>query len=48
MEKHTGKDIRRNSPKNEQSDGQPKPMSGSHKVKNRQHTRQKHHSGHDM
>ncbi|WP_369010787.1 small acid-soluble spore protein P, partial [Escherichia coli] len=23
-------------------------LSGSHKVKNRQHTRQKHNSGHDM
>ncbi|PQD94476.1 small acid-soluble spore protein P [Pradoshia eiseniae] len=28
--------------------GQPKPMSGSHKVKNQNHSRQKNHSHHDM
>lgn len=28
--------------------GQPAPLSGSHKVKNRQHTRQKNHAHHDM
>lgn len=28
--------------------GQQAPLSGSHKVKNRKHSRQKKHSGHDM
>ncbi|WP_025117996.1 small acid-soluble spore protein P [Bacillus sp. H1m] len=28
--------------------GQPEPLSGSHKVKNRNHSRQKKHSHHDM
>ncbi|MCY7686217.1 small acid-soluble spore protein P [Bacillus altitudinis] len=45
--KNTGKDIRQNSPKEHQG-GQPKPLSGSKKVKNRNHTRQKHNSHHDM
>lgn len=45
--KNTGKDIRQNSPKENQS-GQPEPLSGSKKVKNRNHTRQKHNSHHDM
>lgn len=45
--KNTGKDIRQNSPKEHQS-GQPEPLSGSKKVKNRNHTRQKHNSHHDM
>ncbi|MGE1143856.1 small acid-soluble spore protein P [Bacillus pumilus] len=45
--KNTGKDIRQNSPKDHQS-GQPEPLSGSKKVKNRNHTRQKHNSHHDM
>ncbi|GLI84719.1 small, acid-soluble spore protein P [Rossellomorea marisflavi] len=45
MEKHTPKDIRKNAP--DQS-GQPKPLSGSHKVKNRNHSRQKHNQHHDM
>ncbi|WP_379967573.1 small acid-soluble spore protein P [Ectobacillus sp. sgz5001026] len=31
-----------------QSSGQPKPMSGSHKVKNRNHSRQKNNAHHDM
>ncbi|MCU5320657.1 small acid-soluble spore protein P, partial [Bacillus cereus] len=26
----------------------PEPLSGSHKVKNRNHSRQKHHAHHDM
>ncbi|QQZ11264.1 small acid-soluble spore protein P [Heyndrickxia vini] len=30
------------------SSGQPEPLSGSKKVKNRNHTRQKHNQGHDM
>ncbi|WP_419883984.1 small acid-soluble spore protein P [Peribacillus sp. B-H-3] len=47
MNKNDGKDIRRNAPKGEKS-GQPAPLSGSHKVKNRNHSRQKHNSGHDM
>lgn len=29
-------------------DGQPKPLSGSHKVKNKKHSRQKHNKSHDM
>ncbi|MGD6816045.1 small acid-soluble spore protein P [Metabacillus sp. 84] len=45
--KNTGKDIRKNAPKGDQP-GQPEPLSGSKKVKNRNHTRQKHNSGHDM
>lgn len=47
MNKNDGKDMRKNAPKGEQS-GQPEPMSGSKKVKNRNHTRQKHNSHHDM
>ncbi|WP_081415033.1 small acid-soluble spore protein P [Ectobacillus panaciterrae] len=47
MEKNTGKSIRRNSPKDENG-GQPEPLSGSHKVKNRKHTRQKHNAHHDQ
>ncbi|WP_100331138.1 small acid-soluble spore protein P [Bacillus xiapuensis] len=31
-----------------ESSGQPKPLSGSHKVKNKNHSRQKKNSGHDM
>jgi small acid-soluble spore protein P (minor) len=49
MERNNGKSIRRNSPKDAQGgSGQPEPMSGSHKVKNRQHTRQKHNAHHDQ
>ncbi|WLR52561.1 small acid-soluble spore protein P [Bacillus tianshenii] len=47
MERNTGKDIRKNAPKGE-NPGQPEPLSGSKKVKNRNHTRQKKHSGHDL
>ncbi|MBA4538571.1 small acid-soluble spore protein P [Bacillus aquiflavi] len=47
MNKNDGKDMRKNAPKGEQS-GQPEPLSGSHKVKNRNHTRQKNNAGHDM
>ncbi|RDI45831.1 small acid-soluble spore protein P [Falsibacillus pallidus] len=47
MDKNNSKDMHRNAPKGNQS-GQPQPLSGSHKVKNRQHSRQKHNSGHDM
>lgn len=46
-EKNTFKDIRKNAPKGNQ-EGQPEPLSGSKKVKNRNHTRQKHGHGHDM
>ncbi|KMY54158.1 MULTISPECIES: small acid-soluble spore protein P [Bacillaceae] len=31
-----------------QQSGQPKPLSGSHKVKNKNHSRQNQNSGHDM
>lgn len=44
-EKNTSKEQRRNAGENP---GQPQPLSGSKKVKNRNHTRQKHNSGHDM
>jgi len=47
MNKNDSKDMHKNAPKGHQT-GQPEPLSGSHKVKNRQHTRQKHNSGHDM
>ncbi|MBM7691393.1 small acid-soluble spore protein P (minor) [Peribacillus deserti] len=43
----TKKNARRNAPDNINST-QPEPMSGSHKVKNRNHSRQKHHAHHDM
>ncbi|WP_110929539.1 small acid-soluble spore protein P [Bacillus massiliglaciei] len=33
---------------NEGKGGQPAPLKGSHKVKNRNHTRQKHNTHHDM
>ncbi|MBE4908613.1 small acid-soluble spore protein P [Bacillus luteolus] len=46
-EKNTYKDIRKNSPKGN-NPGQPEPLSGSKKVKNRNHTRQKNNQGHDM
>jgi small acid-soluble spore protein P (minor) len=45
--KNTGKDMRKNAPKGD-NPGQPEPLSGSKKVKNHNHTRQKHNSGHDM
>ncbi|MGG0719671.1 small acid-soluble spore protein P [Robertmurraya massiliosenegalensis] len=47
MNKNDGKDMRRNSPKGQNS-GQPEPLSGSKKVKNRNHTRQKNNQHHDM
>jgi small acid-soluble spore protein P (minor) len=47
MNKNDSKDMRRNAPKGGNS-GQPEPLSGSKKVKNRNHTRQKNNSGHDM
>ena len=47
MNKNDGKDIRKNAPKGDQN-GQPNPLSGSKKVKNRNHTRQNHGGGHDM
>lgn len=47
MNKNDGKDMRKNAPKGHQS-GQPAPLSGSHKVKNRNHSRQKNHAHHDM
>ncbi|MBD8068186.1 small acid-soluble spore protein P [Bacillus sp. PS06] len=45
--KNTGGDIRKNAPKGHNS-GQPEPLSGSKKVKNRNHSRQKHNSHHDL
>ncbi|WP_273850484.1 small acid-soluble spore protein P [Guptibacillus spartinae] len=42
-ESNTFKDIRKNAPKGHT--GQPEPMKGSHKVKNRNHTRQKNGEG---
>lgn len=47
MNKNDGKDIRKNAPKG-QNEGQPEPMSGSKKVKNRNHSRQKNGHHHDM
>jgi small acid-soluble spore protein P (minor) len=47
MNRNNGKDMKKNAPKGEQS-GQPAPLDGSHKVKNRNHTKQKKHAGHDM
>ncbi len=48
MNKNDGKDMRKNAPKGHNNGSQPEPLSGSKKVKNRNHTRQKHNSGHDM
>ncbi|MFJ7849811.1 small acid-soluble spore protein P [Peribacillus sp. NPDC097264] len=45
MSKNDGKGMQKNQ---EKKSGQPEPLSGSHKVKNRQHSRQKHNSSHDM
>jgi small acid-soluble spore protein P (minor) len=45
--KNTGKDMRKNAPKGD-NPGQPEPLDGSKKVKNANHTRQKHNAGHDM
>lgn len=45
VNKNDSKDMRKNAPK---QSGQPEPLSGSKKVKNRNHTRQKHNSHHDM
>jgi small acid-soluble spore protein P (minor) len=45
--KNTGADMRKNAPKGD-NPGQPEPLDGSKKVKNKNHTRQKHNSGHDM
>lgn len=47
MNKNDGKDIRKNSPKGH-SPGQPEPLSGSKKVKNRNHTRQNNNPHHGM
>ncbi|OEH92489.1 small acid-soluble spore protein P [Bacillus solimangrovi] len=47
MERNTGKDIRKNAHNGETS-GQPEPLSGSKKVKNQNHSRQKKHSSHDL
>lgn len=47
MNKNNGKDIRKNSPKGN-NPGQPEPLSGSKKVKNRNHTRQNNNPHHGM
>ena len=47
MEKNNSKSIRQNTKKGQPS-GQPEPLSGSHKVKNKNHSRQKNHAHHDM
>lgn len=45
VNKNDGKDMRKNAPK---QSGQLEPLSGSKKVKNRNHSRQNHNPGHDM
>jgi small acid-soluble spore protein P (minor) len=45
--KNDGKDMRKNASKGN-NPGQPEPLSGSKKVKNHNHTRQKNNQGHDM
>lgn len=47
MSKNEEKGMKKNAGQ-EKKLGQPEPLSGSHKVKNRQHSRQKHNSSHDM
>ncbi|NHM31022.1 small acid-soluble spore protein P [Neobacillus terrae] len=47
MNKNDSKDMHRNAPKGNKS-GQPAPLSGSHKVKNRQHSHAKHGHHHDL
>lgn len=42
-ERHNAKDIRKNQSKDQK--GQPEPLSGSKKVKNRNHSRQNHGEG---
>lgn len=46
-EKNDFKDMRKNAPKGS-NPGQPEPLSGSKKVKNRNHSRQKNNQGHDL
>ncbi|PGW20025.1 acid-soluble spore protein P [Bacillus cereus] len=38
----------KNTRETKEKKGQPEPLSGSHKVKNRNHSRQKNHAHHDM
>jgi small acid-soluble spore protein P (minor) len=45
--KNDGKDMRKNAAKGNNT-SQPEPLSGSKKVKNHNHTRQKNNQGHDM
>ncbi|WP_409305645.1 small acid-soluble spore protein P [Peribacillus sp. SCS-155] len=47
MSKNDGKDWGKHPPKGHSS-SQPAPLSGSKKVKNRNHSRQKHNPGHDF
>ncbi|MFS0782136.1 small acid-soluble spore protein P [Bacillus sp. 1P06AnD] len=43
-----GKNKKNHQKNNDHPSGQQEPLSGSHKVKNRNHSRQKQHSHHDM
>ncbi|NEU29223.1 small acid-soluble spore protein P [bacterium LRH843] len=45
-ERNTFKDQRRNSPKGQYSSGQPEPLSGSKKVKQKNHYSDSHGEGH--
>jgi small acid-soluble spore protein P (minor) len=47
MNKNDGRDMRKNASKG-MNLSQPSPLSGSKTVKNRNHSRQKHNSHHDM
>lgn len=47
MSDKNGQSKRKSATKGQHT-GQPSPMSGSHKVKNQNHSRQKNHSHHDM
>ncbi|OTW74927.1 acid-soluble spore protein P [Bacillus thuringiensis] len=40
--------MSKNNRESKEKKGQPEPLSGSHKVKNRNHSRQKKHAHHDM
>lgn len=48
MNKNDGADIRKNARKNHDNGTQPEPLSGSKKVKNKNHSRNNHNPGHDM
>lgn len=48
MIKNNGGFIMGKNKGNEKESTQPQPLSGSHKVKNKNHSRQKKNSGHDL